>query len=219
MKPIKSLLLLALCMMLLTGSALAAKKEPPPQCPPSWMADIEAIAKHPEKIYEVYRGMPWKDFRAAWSDVPGWRILVDKGDYVEFEKEEDIDGVSQKFCVREGADKVSWSYVELSSKEKKIAMRIYNFARNQFTMSYGNRGQWNMEDEWKTDPIYPMGINWAKELGDYGVNSSMERRFGGFRDVSSKDRPQDRYSIRISSFALDIDSHRKHIIGQWWPDY
>ncbi len=144
MKPIKSLLLLALCMMLLTGSALAAKKNPPPQSRPSWMADIEAIAQHPEKIYEVYNGMPLSDFYATWQNLPDWKIVENDTvhSWIVFEREPS-DGIVQHFTVylNKQFHVVSGASLQFDCPDEKITKRLYNYSRNVFSLHYGNIGE------------------------------------------------------------------------------
>ena len=57
----KRLLLLLLCMLAYTPAAFAS----------TWQEDVEAVTSHPEKVYEVYCGMPYEDFEQTWEKT-GW---------------------------------------------------------------------------------------------------------------------------------------------------
>ena len=58
----KRLLLLLLCMLAYMPAAFAS----------TWQEDVEAVTSHPEKVYEVYCGMPYEDFEQTWENVPNW---------------------------------------------------------------------------------------------------------------------------------------------------
>ena len=55
----KRLLLLLLCMLAYTPAAFAS----------TWQEDVEAVTSHPEKVYEVYCGMPYEDFEQTWENI------------------------------------------------------------------------------------------------------------------------------------------------------
>ena len=133
----KRILLLVLCIVAYASTALAAPTTRDP-----WMADIEGIAQHPEKIYEVYRGMPLSDFNATWQNVPGWKLgkKDSKSNGIAFEKTEN--GITQRFEVFPNArdNVVSSMSLTFDCPDEKTTKRIYNFARNAFSLHYKNAG-------------------------------------------------------------------------------
>ena len=72
----KRLLLLLLCMLAYMPAAFAS----------TWQEDVEAVTSHPEKVYEVYCGMPYEDFEQTWENVPNWSCKDKKPRRQVFEK-------------------------------------------------------------------------------------------------------------------------------------
>ncbi len=200
------ILLIGLVVAVFSGTCYSAAKDSLNTAVqhPLWMGDIEAIASHPDKIYEVYRGMTWEAFRDTWHDVPGWHEASDEGDTVVFERE-NMGDIVQTFFVKEGSGRVSRFHVSYMCKDEKTAKRIYNFARTQFTRNYGQAGVFNVEPGQKIIPAYPIEIWWYGERGEIGVHSQLLLL--------------DRREVRITSYALDIASHRKLLQGRWYPDF
>lgn len=59
----KKIVLLLFCMLIYMPATFAS----------TWQEDVDAVTNDPQKIYEVYRGMPYADFEKAWTDVPNWK--------------------------------------------------------------------------------------------------------------------------------------------------
>ncbi|WP_314798547.1 hypothetical protein [uncultured Selenomonas sp.] len=142
-------LLLLLCMLAYMPTAFAS----------TWQEDVEAVTSHPEKVYEVYCGMPYEDFEQTWENVPNWSCKDKKPRQQIFEKiMEGTPPLRETFTVL--GDRTSVIHMEVSflTDDKKLMDWIFNYTRNRLAIKFGNPGE--VEGCQVIDMNYPTFITW-----------------------------------------------------------
>ena len=128
----KKLVLLLFCMLIYMPAAFAS----------TWQEDVDAVTSDPQKIYEVYRGMPYADFEKAWADVPNWKRKEIKPRWQLFEKSlEGKKSLREEFQVM--GDNTNVISIELMfiTDDKRLQDEIFDYVRSCFTEKFGFDGQ------------------------------------------------------------------------------
>ena len=149
MNRIFKICLFALCLVLFSSSDVFAF---------NWQKEIDGIVQSPDKMYEVYRGMPWQDFYSTWENVPGWYIETwavpgGLGDGLAYfwRRPANGDTVFEKFEVyysdHRNDKSVHGTTIKFCTNDKRLATSIEQYASDAFQkagwISHGKRYEKN----------------------------------------------------------------------------
>lgn len=128
----KKIVLLLFCMLIYMPATFAS----------TWQEDVDTVTNDPQKIYEVYRGMPYADFEKAWTDVPNWKRKEIKPRWQLFEKTlEGKKSLREEFQVMGDKTNVISIEVAFFTNDKKLLDEIFDYTRSRLTQKLGNGGQ------------------------------------------------------------------------------
>ena len=128
----KKIILLLFCMLIYMPATFAS----------TWQEDVDAVTNDPQKIYEVYRGMPYADFEKAWTDVPNWKRKEIKPRWQLFEKIlEGKKSLREEFQVMGDKTNVISIEVAFFTNDKKLLDEIFDYTRSRLAQKLGNDGQ------------------------------------------------------------------------------
>lgn len=163
-----------------------------------FMADVDEVSRDPLKAYTLYIGMPWGDFLANYSNLPGWaaygKMAKDKRFFI---KNGSLNSsVGESICVERVFSNSLRGHVEsgvrsyqinFATNSLEIADRIFNRISNNLEE---NLGRYMVAEESKAEPSD--GIYCANKTKTWIVN-------GQFINVEII------YSLKDNCFEYDSD--------------